>query len=113
AGVAQFGEGGGNLFGDASSRALGEKLIADPDLLSRKSELWLPVSSKADVAAKGEGDPAMEALVAKAETRRVFDANFLTASDATDPSVVGIWGALKGSFLTNLVTIALSFPITA
>jgi phosphate transport system permease protein len=111
AGVAQFGEGGGELFGDASSRTLGEKLIADPDMLSRKVELWLPLSSKGDVAAKGAGDPAIETLVAKAETRRVFDGNFLTASDATDPSVVGVWGALKGSFLTILVTMGLAFPI--
>jgi phosphate transport system permease protein len=111
AGVAQFGEGGGELFGDASSRSLGEKLIADPDMLSRKVELWLPLSSKGDVAAKGEGDPAIEKLVARADTRRVFNANFLTASDATDPSVVGVWGALKGSFLTILVTMALAFPI--
>jgi phosphate transport system permease protein len=110
-GVAQFGEGGGELFGDASSRALGEKLIADPDMLSRKVDLWLPLSSKGDVAAKGEGDPAIERLLAGAETRRVFNSQFLTASDATDPSVVGVWGALKGSFLTILVTMALAFPI--
>lgn len=111
AAVAQYGEGGGELFGDASSRALGEKLIADPGMLSRKVELWLPLSSKGDVAAKGDGDPAIEKLLAKADTRRVFDGQFLTASDATDPSVVGVWGALKGSFLTILVTMALAFPI--
>jgi phosphate transport system permease protein len=111
AGVAQFGEGGGELFGDASSRALGEKLIADPGMLSRKVELWLPLSAKGDVAAKGEGDPAIEKLLAGADTRRVFNNQFMTASDATDPSVVGVWGALKGSFLTILVTMALAFPI--
>lgn len=111
AAVAQYGEGGGELFGDASSRALGEKLIADPGMLSRKVELWLPLSSKGDVAAKGDGDPAIEKLLAKADTRRVFNSQFLTASDATDPSVVGVWGALKGSFLTILVTMALAFPI--
>jgi phosphate transport system permease protein len=111
ASIAQFGEGGGELVGGASSRALGEQLIADPDMLSRKVDLWLPLSSRADVAAKGDGDPAIEALVAKAETRRTFDSGFLSASDATDPSVVGVWGALKGSFLTILVTMALAFPI--
>ena len=111
AAVRQFGEGGGELFGDASSRALGERLVADPELLSRNVELWLPVSSKADVAAKGDGDPAMERLIAKADTKRALDVNFLTASDATDPSVVGVWGALKGSFLTIVVTMALAFPI--
>src|SRR5262245_53433396 len=111
AGISQFGEGGGAMFGAASVRSLGDQLIADPDLLSRRAVLWLPVSSKADVAAKGDGDAAIEAMVAKAETRRVFNSGFMTASDATDPSEVGVWGALKGSFLTILVTMALAFPI--
>jgi phosphate transport system permease protein len=42
---------------------------------------------------------------------RGFNIGFLTGSDATDPSAVGIWGAFKGSLLTMLVTIALAFPI--
>ena len=111
AAVAQYGEGAGEMFGGASTRSLGEQLIANPDLLQKKAELWLPLSSKADVAAKGDGDPALEPFVAKADTRRVFNGQFLTASDATDPSVVGVWGALKGSFLTILVTMGLAFPI--
>ena len=40
-----------------------------------------------------------------------FSATFLTASDATDPELVGVWGALKGSFLTIIVTMALAFPV--
>jgi phosphate transport system permease protein len=40
-----------------------------------------------------------------------FDPGFLTRSDATSPQAVGIWGALKGSMLTMLVTLALAFPI--
>ena len=40
-----------------------------------------------------------------------FSHTFLTASDATDPAMVGVWGALKGSFLTIMVTMALAFPI--
>ena len=111
AAVAQFGEGAGDMFGAASARSLGDQLIANPELLQKKAELWVPLSSKADVAAKGDGDPALEPLVATAETRRVFNSQFLTSSDATDPSVVGVWGALKGSFLTILVTMALAFPI--
>jgi phosphate transport system permease protein len=111
AAVAQFGEGAGDLFGGASARSLGDQLIEDPSLLTKKVDLWIPLSSKADVAAKGDGDPALERLVAKADTKRVFNGEFLTASDATDPSVVGVWGALKGSFLTILVTMAIAFPI--
>jgi phosphate transport system permease protein len=111
AAVAQFGEGGGDLLGGASARRLGEQLIEDPTLLSRHASLWLPASSKADVAAKGDGDPAIEKLLSRAEQRRRFNPTFLTSSDATDASVVGIWGALKGTFLTILVTMLLAFPI--
>jgi len=111
AAIAQYGEGAGELFGGASARTLGERLIEDPEMIGRKVELWLPMSSKGDVAAKGEGDPTIEKLVAKADTKRVFNSNFLTGSDATDASVVGVWGALKGSFLTIIVTMALAFPI--
>ena len=37
--------------------------------------------------------------------------DFLQASDSTDAATAGVWGALKGSFLTIVVTIALAFPI--
>ncbi|HEX8216161.1 MAG TPA: phosphate ABC transporter permease PstA [Allosphingosinicella sp.] len=40
-----------------------------------------------------------------------FSSAFLTGSDATDPMRAGIWGALKGSLLTLMVTIALAFPV--
>ena len=115
AAVAAYGEGAGELLGGASTRELGKQLIADPSLLERRAELWLPMSSKADVAAKRDGDPAIEALVAKAEARDAvrtrFNPGFLTSSDATDSSEVGVWGALKGSFLTIMVTMLLAFPI--
>ena len=37
--------------------------------------------------------------------------DFLKASDSTDPAMAGVWGALKGSFLTIVVTMALAFPV--
>lgn len=40
-----------------------------------------------------------------------LDWQFLSSSDATDPSSAGIWGAFKGSLWTMLVTLALSFPL--
>jgi phosphate transport system permease protein len=39
-----------------------------------------------------------------------LDWSFLSGSDSTDPTVAGVWGATKGSILTMLVTLALSFP---
>lgn len=115
AAIANFGGGAGELFGGASTRSLGDQLIADPTLLTHRATLWLPMSSKGDVAAKRDGDPAIERLVAaaraKGAVRTRFNAGFLTASDATDSSVVGVWGALKGSFLTIMVTMLIAFPV--
>jgi len=37
--------------------------------------------------------------------------DFLMNSDSTEPEMAGVWGALKGSFLTILVTMSIAFPI--
>ncbi len=112
---AVYGEAAGEMFGAASARSLGRQLIDDPGLLQRQATLWLPVGSNVESAAKGEGDPASEQLVemlrAKDSLRTRFSPDFLARADATDPTAVGVWGALKGSFLTIIVTIALAFPI--
>ncbi|HVM21788.1 MAG TPA: phosphate ABC transporter permease PstA [Sphingomicrobium sp.] len=110
-----YGPAAANLFGDAAAGRLGDEIVNNPELLERRVELWLPVGSKIDVAAKGEGDEASERLVADLQQRdalkRGFNMQFLTGADATDASSVGIWGALKGSFYTIIVTILLAFPI--
>ena len=115
AAMTEYGADAEELFGAAGARALGRALTKEPTLLQRSATLWLPVGSKADVANKSEGDALNERLVAKIDgedkLRRRFNSDFLTASDATDPSAVGVWGALKGSFLTIIVTMLLAFPI--
>jgi phosphate transport system permease protein len=37
--------------------------------------------------------------------------DFLSGSDSTDPATAGVWSAVKGSLLTMLVTLLLSFPM--
>ncbi len=115
ASTAEYGQEAEELFGAAAARALGKALIADPSLLSRRAELWLPVASAYDIARKDTGAPEAESMVASLDARgdlkRSFNVGFLTNSDATDPGEVGVWGALKGSFLTIVVTMALAFPI--
>ncbi len=37
--------------------------------------------------------------------------DFIIGSDSTEPSTAGVWSAVKGSMLTMLVTLALSFPM--
>ncbi|HEX2804219.1 MAG TPA: phosphate ABC transporter permease PstA [Sphingomicrobium sp.] len=104
-----------DLFGTAAARDLGSRLIGDPDLLRERAILWLPVASGIGQAAKGDGSAEAEQLASQLEQRDLlrtrFNLGFLTQSDATDPSAVGVWGALKGSFFTILVTILIAFPV--
>jgi len=112
---ANYGAGGAALISEAAWLRVRGAIKDDPSLLSRKSDFDLPASTALDIAAKGEGEPEMERLHSRLEDAgaisRGFNANFLTGSDATDPSAVGIWGAFKGSLLTMIVTLALAFPI--
>lgn len=112
---ANFGAGGAALISDAAWLRVRDAIAENPSLLSRKSDFELPVSTAFDTAAKGNGEPAMEqhysVLQQSGAVSRGFNSNFLTGSDATDPSAVGIWGAFKGSLLTMIVTLALAFPI--
>ncbi|MCM8557660.1 phosphate ABC transporter permease PstA [Sphingomicrobium sediminis] len=115
AAVDTYGEAGEELFGGSAVNALTDMLVDDPDMLMREVDIMLPVTSEVDLAHKGDGSAAGEALAALAAERGTIDTKFnwtfLTASDATNPGEVGIWGALVGSFLTIIVTMLLAFPI--
>lgn len=88
---------------------------ADPSLLQKSVTLSLPASDDLDIAAKSDGSPEAEAAYARLDkagiATRAVNWDFLTSSDATDPTQVGIWGAFKGSLLTMAVTLLLSFPV--
>jgi phosphate transport system permease protein len=82
-------------------------------MLGRKASCGCRSSKQADVAAKGEAIRDRASWSTRSSRRRgarALQPAFLTASDATDPSAVGVWGALKGSFLTILVTMAARLP---
>jgi len=107
-------EAAGHLNPDAW-RLVAEQAADDPILLRGRSTFDLPAGK--DLAAtvsndwRGELGPLARSLAAEGKLSKGFDLGFLSRSDATDPQQVGIWGALKGSMLTMLVTLVLAFPI--
>jgi len=115
AAVAQYGTNGPALFSDGADAVVRRALKADPALAIGKTRLWLPASTDIDTAAKADGTPQAEKraqiLTDAGQLRTGFNWGFLSGSDSTDPTAVGIWGALKGSLLTMLVTLVLAFPI--
>ena len=96
-------------------RDIAAALAEDPSLIGRSQVFHLPATSELGSALRGEGTPEMQALAARLSAQgklaRNWDPGFLTRSDATTPQSVGIWGALKGSMLTMLVTLVLAFPV--
>jgi phosphate transport system permease protein len=96
-------------------RDVAAALAEDPSLIEGKATFNLPATSEIGAAMEGEGTPEMQGLAAKlvgaGKLARNWDWGFLARSDATTPQSVGIWGALKGSMLTMLVTLVLAFPI--
>ena len=96
-------------------RVVAERAADDPVLLSGRATFALPAGNRLAAAYSGDGQadlvPLARALAAQGKLSKEFDPGFLVRSDATDPQQVGIWGALKGSMLTMLVTLSLAFPI--
>ncbi len=114
AGEALGEEAAGQLDSDAW-REVAEAIVADESILRGTTTFNLPASSNLAAGYAGEGSPEMRQLAGELSERgalaKNFDPGFLLRADATNPQQVGIWGALKGSILTMLVTLALAFPI--
>jgi phosphate transport system permease protein len=110
-----LGEDGGAQIGTDAWRAVAVEVARNPELLRGTHEFALPAREDLASAFAGDGQaelqPLARRLAAEGKLANRFDPGFLTRSDATDPQQVGIWGALKGSMLTMLITLALAFPV--
>jgi phosphate transport system permease protein len=112
---AELGDKADDLLSPTAWVSIRDAIKSDPKILGRTETISVPASTAVDLAAKSDGSPEAEAAVDRLKRAGLlstgFNWNFLTASDGTDPTQVGIWGAFKGSLLTMLVTLILSFPI--
>lgn len=114
-GEQQLGAKGAAQISDEAWRDVAAALVADPDLINGSKTFNLAATSALAGAMQGEGPEDLRALATRLSNEGKLDRNwdwgFLARSDATSPQAVGIWGALKGSMLTMLVTLVLAFPI--
>ena len=110
-----LGEAGAEQVSRDAWRDVAAALQADPSLINRTETFQLAASSDLAAGLAGEGSPEMQALAqqlaSEGKLAENWDWGFLARSDATSPQQVGIWGALKGSILTMIVTFLLAFPI--
>lgn len=115
AAATQYGPGGEDFISDSAWLTVRAAIKKDPTILDRRVRIPVPAATEIDQAYGGQGTPEAEAAVRRLEQAnalsRHFNGNFLSASDSTDPVAVGIWGALKGSLLTMVVTFLIAFPV--
>ncbi|MFC3099344.1 phosphate ABC transporter permease PstA [Altererythrobacter lauratis] len=110
-----LGEAGAAQINSEAWREVAAAIIADPSIVRSGGTFALPTTDRFSTAYLGEGQAALQPLARELEAaghvRRAFDFGFLRRADATDAQLVGIWGALVGSFYTMIVTLLLAFPI--
>jgi len=114
------------LASSAASVELQQRVVADPSLVGRKETVWLLADDVVDMLMKGvtqrdspeaerrlndEQLALVDQLVADGTLALRFNRSFFSNGDSRDPEQAGIRGALFGSFLTLMITLALSFPI--
>ena len=114
------------LMSDGAEYDLRDAVMADPSLVGTTHSIALPMSDDVDLYLKGDisGDTDeadrrvsdkqivwVDELERDGRIRHEWNTRFLTAGDSREPELAGMQGAIRGSLLTLLVTLILSFPV--
>ena len=115
-----------DLISNGAQFYVRDYVMEHPDEIGETIRIWLPASSNADQANKGNiprdvpetqrriSDvqfALMDRLEAAGDMRTSFNTILFTNADSRQPELAGLWGAIKGSFYTLAVCLALAFPI--
>lgn len=103
-----------------------KRIVNNTDWLGTEKTLWVLAGDEVNLFMKGYIDPNspederqlsnqqiewLTQLKADGKLIKRFNTEFFKSGDSREPELAGILGALKGSLLTVLVTLLLSFPI--
>jgi len=112
-----------DLINPYASNQLRDALRENPELLNTTQTMTFLSHTDVDVYVKHAGDESysiklnekqrgwVDALYERGVVDTGFNDVFFSRGDSRDPSRAGILGAIVGSLLTMVVTLALSFPI--
>lgn len=115
-----------DLISPSAAYKLQRMVEADPKLIGTSRNVWVLAGDDVDMLLKGKIDRTEEQgnrriqdnqlawidrLISEKKLSQKFNWTFFTTGDSREPELAGIWGAVKGSFLTLLITLSISFPI--
>lgn len=114
------------LVSSGAEYQIRDSLLAAPEMLATTQQMWVQADDDVDSFLKEvqlqELDQSqrrvkdnqavwLQQLREQGGLESRWNWSFLTSSDSREPEQAGIAGALKGTILTILVTLALSFPL--
>jgi len=114
------------LLSRGAAEELADRLRANPASLGQRERVWIPTADDVNLFLNAKRrDPGakpstrlsdqqigwIETLVADDRVASRFNSRFFSAGDSREPELAGIGGALIGTALTLLVTLAVSFPL--
>ena len=115
-----------SIASSAASVELQRRVLADASRVGRKETVWVLADDGVDMLMKGvtrrdapEAERRLsdqqvgwiDALAREGALALRLNRAFFSNGDSRDPEQAGVRGAVLGSFLTLLITLALSFPI--
>jgi len=115
-----------SLISRAAAFTLQNMVEKNPKLIGTTKTIWVLADDDVDMLIKGKLDPSVaetnrrlkdkqlvwiDILREAGKLEKRFNKTFFTSGDSREPELAGIYGAAKGSLLTLLITLSLSFPI--
>ncbi len=115
-----------SLVSNGAAYKLKEMVTANPKIIGTRQKVWVPAGSDVDMFMKNKTDRNvaeenrrlqdnqlawLDILKDQGKLEKQFNTTFFTAGDSREPEMAGIFGGVKGTFLTLLITLTLAFPI--
>ena len=115
-----------SLVSSGAAFQLRDMTLRNRSFIGKSMSVWVPADDDVDMLMKGyvdrgvpEGERRLndkqlawiDRFMEEGRLEKRFNRTFFTAGDSREPELAGIRGAVVGSFLTLLITLALSFPI--
>lgn len=115
-----------NLISPAAAYALQDMVEENPKLIGTTQQVWVLADDDVDMLIKKKTNRDLpeanrrlkdkqlewiDTLLAAGKLEKKFNKTFFTSGDSREPELAGILGAAKGSLLTLIITLSLSFPI--
>lgn len=115
-----------SLVSPAAAFKLQDMVEEDPKLIGSRQKIWVLADDDVDMVMKGKINRDLpeenrrvsdrqlawiDAMLAEGKIEKRFNRVFFSSGDSREPELAGIMGAAKGSLLTLVITLCLSFPI--